>query len=101
MMAGIFFGFGYLLIFTAMLNYLTDAYKEASASAQAAASATRAMMAVVLPFAATPMYTKLGIHWASSLLGLLSLALTCIPFAFIKYGKLIRQKSGIAVESHE
>lgn len=101
MMAGIFFGFGYLLVFTAMLIYLTDAYKESSASAQAAASATRAMMAVVLPFAATPMYTKLGIHWASSLLGFLAFALALIPFAFIKYGKLIRQKSGIAVELHE
>ncbi|KAJ5967323.1 hypothetical protein N7501_003571 [Penicillium viridicatum] len=98
MMAGIFFGCGYLLVFTAMLNYLTDAYKESSASAQAAASATRAIMAVVLPFAATPMYTNLGIHWASSLLGFLVFALAWIPFAFIKYGRLIRQKSGIAVE---
>ncbi|KAJ6188225.1 hypothetical protein N7519_003133 [Penicillium mononematosum] len=100
MMAGIFFGFGYLLVFTALLNYLTDAYKEASASAQAAASSTRAMMAVVLPFAATPMYTKLGIHWASSLLGFFAFALAWIPFAFIKYGRLIREKSGITVESH-
>ncbi|KAL2819053.1 MFS general substrate transporter [Aspergillus cavernicola] len=98
MMAGIFFGFGYLLVFAAMLNYLTDAYKEASACAQAAASATRAMMAVALPFAATPMYTGLGIHWASSLLGFLAFALAWIPFAFIRYGQLIRRKSGISVE---
>lgn len=81
-----------------MLNYLTDAYKSSSAPAQAAASSTRAMMAVVLPFAATPMYDKLGIHWASSLLGFLAFALAWIPFAFIKYGKVIRQKSNIAVE---
>ncbi|KAJ5202206.1 MFS general substrate transporter, partial [Penicillium cf. viridicatum] len=98
MMAGIFFGCGYLLVFTAMLNYLTDAYKEFSASAQAAASATRAIMAVVLPFAAIPMYTNLGIHWASSLLGFLVFVLAWIPFAFIKYGSFIRQKNGIAVE---
>lgn len=84
-----------------MLNYLTDAYKESSVSAQAAASTTRAIMAVVLPFAASPMYTNLGIHWASSLLGFLAFALACIPFAFIMYGRLIRQKSGIAVEPHE
>ncbi|KAL4776102.1 MFS general substrate transporter [Aspergillus nidulans var. acristatus] len=98
MMAGIFFGFGYLLVFAAMLNYLTDAYKEASACAQAAASATRAMMAVILPFASTPMYNGLGIHWASSLLGFLAFALAWIPFAFIRYGQWIRQKSGISVE---
>jgi hypothetical protein len=98
MMAGIFFGFGYLLVFAAMLNYLTDAYKEASACAQAAASATRAIMAVVLPFATTPMYTGLGIQWASSLLGFLAFALTGIPFAFIRYGQWMRRKSGILVE---
>ncbi|RAH51425.1 putative MFS drug transporter [Aspergillus brunneoviolaceus CBS 621.78] len=97
MMAGIFFGFGYYLVFAAMLNYLTDAYKEASASAQAAASATRAIMAVVLPFAANPMYNHLGIHWASSLLGFLAFALAGIPFAFIRYGSLLRQSSGLAV----
>jgi hypothetical protein len=97
MMAGIPFGLGYMLVFTAMLNYLTDAYKESSASAQSAASSTRAIMAVILPFAATPLYTKLGIHWASSLLGFLALALAFIPFVFIKYGRLIRQKSGLTV----
>ncbi|RAH74139.1 MFS general substrate transporter [Aspergillus aculeatinus CBS 121060] len=97
MMAGIFFGFGYFLVFAAMLNYLTDAYKEASASAQAAASATRAIMAVVLPFAATPMYNHLGIHWASSLLGFLAFALAGIPFAFIRDGSRLRQSSGLAV----
>ncbi|PYH78470.1 hypothetical protein BO82DRAFT_405318 [Aspergillus uvarum CBS 121591] len=97
MMAGIFFGFGYFLVFAAMLNYLTDAYKEASASAQAAASATRAIMAVVLPFAATPMYTHLGIQWASSLLGFLAFALAGIPFAFNQYGSRLRQSSGLAV----
>ncbi|OJK03929.1 hypothetical protein ASPACDRAFT_1852850 [Aspergillus aculeatus ATCC 16872] len=96
MMAGVFFGFGYSLVCAAMLNYLTDAYKEASASAQAAASATRAIMAVVLPFAATPMYNHLGIHRAGSLLGFLALALVGIPFAFIRYGPRLRQSSGLA-----
>lgn len=62
MMAGILFGCGYLLIFTAMLSYLAGVYEESSASAQAAASATTAIMAVVLPFAASPMHTNLGIH---------------------------------------
>ena len=93
MVAGIFFGFGYFLVFTAMLNYLTDAYKEGSASAQAAASGTRAIMAVVLPFATTSMHDTLGVHWANSLIGFISLALTLIPFAFIRYGKLLRLKS--------
>lgn len=62
MMAGTFFGFSYFLVFTAILNYLTDAYKEDSTSTQASASGTRAIMAVVLPFATTSIYASLGIH---------------------------------------
>ncbi|PWY93007.1 MFS general substrate transporter [Aspergillus sclerotioniger CBS 115572] len=93
MIAGIWFGTGYLLIFIAMLNYLTDAYKSNSASAQAAASTMRSAAAVGLPLAATPMYDHLGIHWASSLLGFVSLALAMIPFAFIKWGGLMRARS--------
>ncbi|KAF7558227.1 hypothetical protein G7Z17_g95 [Cylindrodendrum hubeiense] len=37
-LSGILFGTGYLIIFMAMLNYLGDAYKQFSASAQAAAT---------------------------------------------------------------
>ncbi|KAE8333952.1 major facilitator superfamily domain-containing protein [Aspergillus sergii] len=96
MMSGVFFGFGYLLIFIALLNYLTDAYKQYSASASAAASTLRSIFAVCLPLATTPMYTKLGIDWASSLLGFFAIAMAIIPFVFIKYGSWIRENSKFA-----
>ncbi|KAE8381183.1 major facilitator superfamily domain-containing protein [Aspergillus bertholletiae] len=96
MMSGVFFGFGYLLIFIALLNYLTDAYKQYSASAAAAASTLRSIFAVCLPLATTPMYTKLGIDWASSLLGFFAMAMAIIPFVFIKYGSWIRENSKFA-----
>lgn len=96
MMSGVFFGFGYLLIFIALLNYLTDAYKQYSASASAAASTLRSIFAVCLPLATTPMYTKLGINWASSLLGFFAIAMAIIPFVFIKYGSWIRGNSKFA-----
>lgn len=44
------------------------------------------------------MYQKLGIPWASSLLGFLSLGMTIIPFAFIKYGDRIRANSKFCQE---
>ena len=44
------------------------------------------------------MYAKLGISWASSLLGFLSLGMTIIPFAFIKYGDRIRGNSKFCQE---
>lgn len=92
-MSGFCFGAGYLLIFMAMLNYLTDAYKTFSASVNAAASTTRSLAAVCLPFAAAPMYTRLGIQWACSLLGFVALLMSSVPFVFIFYGKTLRKRS--------
>jgi hypothetical protein len=39
------------------------------------------------------MYGNLGIQWACSLLGFITLILAIIPFAFIKYGEKLRKKS--------
>ncbi|ORY59713.1 major facilitator superfamily domain-containing protein [Pseudomassariella vexata] len=93
MVGGFWFGFGYLLIFLSMLNYLTDVYKQFSASAQAAASTTRSIFAVTLPLATSSMYGNLGVHWATSLLGFLTLIMAVIPFAFIRYRDFIRGRS--------
>lgn len=93
MMAGVPFGIGFMLIFMALLNYITDAYEIFAASAMAASSFSRSLFGALLPLAAKPMYQRLGISWASSLLGFLSLAMTMIPFAFLKYGDRIRANS--------
>ncbi|KAF4119814.1 Sugar (and other) transporter [Geosmithia morbida] len=88
---GIFFGAGFQMVFMGMVNYLTDAFRDQSASANAAASTTRSIGAVVFPLAAHHMYSNLGIHWAPSLLGFVALAMGAIPFLFIKYGdRLVR-----------
>ena len=97
-LAGVPFGIGYLLVFMALLNYLADAYQIFAASAMAASSCSRAAFGVTLPLAATPMYEKLGIAWASSLLGFVAVAGCIIPFAFIRYGERIRQKSKFCQE---
>jgi hypothetical protein len=92
MMGGLFFGLGFQLIYIAMINYVTDIYRDLSASAHAAASMTRSIGAVLLPLAARPMYSQLGIHWAPSLLGFLSLLMGVIPFLLIKYGDRLNKK---------
>ncbi|KAJ5747006.1 uncharacterized protein N7511_008702 [Penicillium nucicola] len=97
-LSGIPFGMGYLLIFMAMLNYLTDAYETLSASAQSAASCTRSILGAVIPLAAKPMFDRLGVAWACSLIAFLSLAVSVIPFAFIKYGDRIRANSKFCQE---
>ncbi|KAK7978606.1 Citrinin biosynthesis cluster MFS transporter mrr1 [Apiospora saccharicola] len=64
MLAGIPFGMGWMLVFMALINYLTDAYELYAASANAAASASRSLVAVVLPFATAPLFEGLGIQGA-------------------------------------
>lgn len=101
LMAGLPFGIGFVLIFMALLNYLADAYEIFAASAMAASGFTRSIFGAVIPFAGLPMYRKLGIPWATSLLGFLSLAMTIVPFAFIKYGDRIRAGSKFCHEIKE
>jgi hypothetical protein len=38
-------------------------------------------------------YEALGIGWATSLLGFLSVAMLAIPFVFYKFGPAIRKRS--------
>jgi hypothetical protein len=91
--AGMFFTFGFQLLFMAMTNYLTDVFRQISASAQAASSMTRSIGAVLLPLATGPMYGQLGIHWAPSLLGFIALAMGIVPFVFIRYGEGMARRS--------
>lgn len=91
--AGVLFGMGYLCLFMALLNYLVDAYDVFAASAMAAASLSRSSFGAVLPFAARPMYRALGVAWATSLLGFLAVALCVVPFAFLKWGGRMRERS--------
>lgn len=93
MMSGVLFGTGFVLIFVAILNYLTDAYETFSASAQSAASCTRSVFGAVLPIAASPMLSTLGVNWTCSMLAFVSLAMSVVPFAFIRYGERIRRGS--------
>ncbi|CAM1505626.1 Fc.00g112630.m01.CDS01 [Cosmosporella sp. VM-42] len=99
MLGGIFFGLGFQLLFMGMINYLTDVFRQNSASAHAAASTTRSIGAICLPLAADAMYGRLGIHWAPSLLGFLALVMGVIPFVFIKYGDRLARNSKAAREA--
>ncbi|TGO44045.1 hypothetical protein BCON_0628g00030 [Botryotinia convoluta] len=101
MLAGIPFGMGFILIFIALLNYLTDAYEVFAASAMAASSCCRSLAGAVLPFAAKPMHTKLGMPWASSLLAFLSLLMCGIPVLFTWKGDRIREGSVFCQELKE
>lgn len=96
--SGVPFGCGFILIFMAMLNYLSDAYMTFSASAQGMASTTRSLLGVLLPLASGTMFRNLGIAWACSTLGFLSLGLGAVPYLFIIYGERLRANSKFCQE---
>ncbi|KAJ5664174.1 MFS multidrug transporter [Penicillium longicatenatum] len=92
-LSGIVFGLGYQTVFISLLTYVTDAYKIYSASALAASVIMRSVAGALFPLAADPLYGKLGVAWATSVLGFASLACIPIPFALFYYGPWVRKQS--------
>lgn len=97
--AGVPFGFGMVLVFLGIMNYLIDAYTIFAASVLAANSVLRSCFGAAFPLFTTYMYQNLGIHWASSIPAFLALACVPFPFLFYKYGAAIRTRCKFAAQS--
>ncbi|KAI0836315.1 MFS general substrate transporter [Hypoxylon sp. FL0890] len=97
--AGVPFGFGMVLVFLSIMNYLIDAYTIFAASVLAANSVLRSLFGAAFPLFTTYMYQNLGIHWASSIPAFLALACVPFPFLFYKYGAAIRKRCKFAAQS--
>lgn len=93
------FGFGMVLVFLGVMNYLVDSYTIYAASVLAANSVMRALFGTVFSIFTLYMYEGLGTHWASSIPGFLSLACVPFPFFLYKYGPAIRHKCKYAAEA--
>jgi hypothetical protein len=87
------FGFGMVLIFVAISSYLVDAYLMYAASVLAGGTIMRSLLAAAFPMFTPYMYSRLGIHWASSIPAFLSLACAPLPFIFYFYGASVRKHS--------
>jgi multidrug resistance protein len=99
--AAVPFGFGMVLIFITIKNYLVDAYTIYGASALAVTVVLRSLFGAAFPLFTTAMYHNLGIHWASMLTAFLSLMCTPLPFICYVYGARMRAKCRYALESEE
>ncbi len=88
-----FFSIGALVLFNSVLKYLGDAYPDYPASMLAGNNLMRSSFGAGFPLFASAMYYRLGVGWASSLLGVLSIAFIPIPFALYFYGGRIRKAS--------
>jgi hypothetical protein len=109
--AMIVFAWGNLCVFVSTIQYITDVYHgDVVASAAAANSLARYGFAGVFPLftiqskfihfhaetwanTMDQVYQRLGIDWASSLLGFIALALLPVPWVLFKYGSRIREKT--------
>ncbi|KAM3071372.1 GTPase-activating protein [Clarireedia jacksonii] len=88
-----FFSIGAFLLFNSVLNYIGDAYPEYAASAYAGNDFMRSSFGAGFPLFASAMFKNLGVDWASSTLGFISIAFIPIPFVLYIYGERIRKSS--------
>ncbi|KAB2575227.1 Efflux pump bik6 [Lasiodiplodia theobromae] len=92
-------GAGNTVVIIAFADYAVDAYARFAGSAMAAVALGENFCAGFLPLAAQSLYTDLGYHWASTLLGFLSLLLSCMPIVLIIWGRSIRARSPFMKEA--
>lgn len=98
--ATVFFGAGNLLVFFTAVMYQLDSYGPLmGASAMAANGILRYTAGAVFPLFTRQMYRAMGVGWATSMLGFVTVALMPIPWVLMKYGPLIRAKSKYATFS--
>lgn len=90
--SGLAFGFGMVLIYYSLNNYIIDCYAQFASSALATKVFLRSAGGAAFPLFTNQMYRNLGLHWASWLLAFISTAMIIIPFAFYHYGKTLRGK---------
>lgn len=95
------FGFGVILIYLGIMNYLIDSYTIYAASVLAANTVLRSIFGAIFPVLAIYMYDGIGMHWAPSIPAFLSLLCMPFPFLFYKYGVTIRLRCKYAAESDQ
>jgi MFS family permease len=88
------FAWGNILVFISAILYSVDTYGALNgASAVAANGLLRYIFGASFPLFTIQMYKGLGIGWASSLLGFVTVALLFVPWILFRWGKVIRGKS--------
>jgi len=93
-----FFGIGIILTYVGIFTFLVEAFPLYAASALSANSFARSSFAGAFPLFGRQMYNTLGFHWATTLLGCLTLVMAPFPYLFYVYGKRLRAKSRFSPE---
>ncbi|KAH9814728.1 major facilitator superfamily domain-containing protein [Melampsora americana] len=92
----VFLGASFTLVFISSQSYLIDVYLMYSASALAANTICRSAFGAAFPLFTRQMFEGLGVQWAATLIGCVSLLISPSPFIFYKFGSKIRTRSEFA-----
>jgi hypothetical protein len=88
------FACGNLLLFMSATLYIIDFYgPQYGASANAVNGFARYLVGAAFPLFIVQMYRNLGVGWASSLLGFISVVTMFIPFVLFYLGPRLRERS--------
>lgn len=92
--AAVPFAVGNIMVYSSGALYIMNSYGSLhGASALSANSLLRYAAGGAFPLFTVQMFSSLGIGWASSLLGFVSVALVPVPWVLYKYGSRIRAHS--------
>ncbi|CAG8210250.1 unnamed protein product [Penicillium olsonii] len=94
--ASALFSVGGCLIFNSIFTYEAHAYPQYAASVLAGNDFMRSSFGAAFPLFATAMFHNLGVGWACTLLGCLSVLFVPYPFVLLFFGKRLRLASKFA-----
>ncbi|KAI0602685.1 major facilitator superfamily domain-containing protein [Biscogniauxia sp. FL1348] len=86
-------GMGMYMVFVQCFNYIVDVYAPIANSAIGGNTFIRSFFGAGFPLFGPYMYHNLGVDWATSTLGFISIAMIPIPIIFFKLGHRIRSWS--------
>ncbi|KAJ9296668.1 hypothetical protein DTO271G3_4867 [Paecilomyces variotii] len=93
LVASVAVGFANICIFMSAYMYIIDSYLHYAASALTFTALVRYLAAGGMTVVGIPMYNNLGVHWALTVLGIISVVVTPIPYVLYIWGPNLRKRS--------
>ena len=91
-------GFAYVAVELATFSYVVDAYGIHAASAMAAITVLRNILAAALPLAGPPLFSRLGLGMGCTIFGLAMLIFVPVPIVLMRHGEKLRGREQFRIE---
>ncbi|KAH9941233.1 major facilitator superfamily domain-containing protein [Epithele typhae] len=100
LVSGVVMGGAIFLLVFPVLNYIVEVYEGITASAMASVVVSMNLFPALFPLFSTRMFLVLTPHWALTVAGCIALLVTPFPTLLIRYGSMMRARSGYASRAH-